>query len=122
MLFREFDLFKTKTKFHVGSAHVFTSADGVSGWSQVSKLVASTPYGGVHFGYSVSVWSNVIVVGAINDGISPGVFPGERVVENSVCCDGCIYVNFFFQLNYCVNSLMLCTFFEFMSRLFVVMF
>ena len=47
-----------------GSAYVFYSADGVSGWSEVSKLVASDGAAYNFFGWSVSVWSNVIVVGA----------------------------------------------------------
>ena len=43
---------------------MFYSANGMSGWSEISKLVAS---GGKYhdgFGGSVSVWNNTIVVGA----------------------------------------------------------
>jgi hypothetical protein len=49
---------------------VFYSANGVSGWSQQSKLVASDGGADDFFGLSVSVWSNVIVVGSYRDDIA----------------------------------------------------
>ena len=58
---------------------MFYSADGgVSGWSQVSKLVASDGAASDFFGWSVSVWSNVIVVGARDDDTAAGSNAGER--------------------------------------------
>ena len=59
---------------------MFYSADGVSGWSEVSKLVASDGAAGDGFGFSVSVWSNVIVVGAVEDDTSAGTDAGERMI------------------------------------------
>ena len=59
---------------------MFTSADGGSGWSQRSKLVASDGAAIDNFGRSVSVWSNVIVVGAVEDDTSAGTDAGERMI------------------------------------------
>ena len=59
---------------------MFYSADGVSGWSEVSKLVASDGAADDEFGYSVSVWNNVIVVGAYYDDTSAGLGAGEQEV------------------------------------------
>ena len=47
-----------------GAAYVFYSADGISGWSQASKLVASDASSYDDFGCSVSLKGNVISVGA----------------------------------------------------------
>ncbi len=65
---------------NLGSAYVFRSVNGISGWSEVSKLMASD--GGVNafFGFSVSVWGNVIAAGASGDQTAKGVYSGERVV------------------------------------------
>ena len=58
---------------------MFYSADGgVSGWSQASKLIASDGATVEYFGTSVSVWSNVIVVGAYFDTTAAGSETGER--------------------------------------------
>ena len=59
---------------------MFYSADGVSGWSEVSKLVASDGAAYDYFGISVSVWSNVIVVGAHYVDTSAGENAGERMI------------------------------------------
>ena len=64
-----------------GSAYAFYSADGVSGWSEVSKLLASDGATDDFFGSSVSVWSNVIVAGAYGDDTSAGVDAGERAAD-----------------------------------------
>ena len=64
---------------------MFNSADGVSGWSEVSKLVASDGAYNDRFGWSVSVWSNVIVVGAPQDTYASGSYAGERAMDIIVC-------------------------------------
>ena len=64
----------------VGSAYVFYSADGVSGWSQMSKLVASDGAVGDYFGRSVSVCNNVIVVCAYAAATAAGSQAGERLI------------------------------------------
>ena len=51
---------------------MFYSPDGASGWSEVSKLVASDAGNGDNFGYSVSVWGNVMVIGARYDDTALG--------------------------------------------------
>ena len=59
---------------------MFYSADGVSGWSEVSKLVASDGTYDDFFGSSVSVWSNAIVVGATYGDTPAGSGAGERMI------------------------------------------
>ena len=68
---------------------MFYSADGVSGWSEVSKLVASDGAVDDYFGYSVSVWSKVIVVGAYVDDTSAGQAAGERT--ELIWCGVCLF-------------------------------
>ncbi len=46
---------------------MFYSANGVSGWIQQSKLVAFDAAATDYFGASVSIWSNIIVVGSYRD-------------------------------------------------------
>ena len=58
--------------FAAGSAYVFYSLDGVSDWSQVSKLMPSDGAAGDCLGWSVSVWEKIIVVGARYDDNSAG--------------------------------------------------
>jgi hypothetical protein len=48
----------------LGSAYIFYSADGVSGWSELSKLVASDGAAGDGFGDAVYMWDGTVVVGA----------------------------------------------------------
>jgi hypothetical protein len=57
---------------------VFYSANGVSGWSQQSKLVASDGGADDNFGYSVSVYGDVIAVGAYYADTSAGSNAGEQ--------------------------------------------
>ena len=49
---------------------MFVSADGISGWSETSKLVASDAANYDYFGYSVSISGSAIVVGAFKDDTS----------------------------------------------------
>ena len=53
-----------------GAAYVFYSADGMSGWSQTSTLVASDAASNDYFGLSVALWDGVTVVGAFYDDTS----------------------------------------------------
>ena len=73
------------SSFVKGSAYIFYSADGISGWSQSSKLLASdgSPYDS--FGWSISVWGNVIVVGAYNDDSSAGADVGAFISHFDYC-------------------------------------
>ena len=43
---------------------MFYSANGISGWSQASKLIASDGVQGDYFGVSVAMSDNMIAVGA----------------------------------------------------------
>jgi hypothetical protein len=61
---------------------VFYSANGVSGWSQQSKLVASDVATDDFFGVYVSIWSNLIVVGAMNDDTTAGSDAGKHLCSD----------------------------------------
>ena len=52
-----------------GAVYLFSSitADSNNQWSQVAKLVASNGIVNDYFGNSISIYNNVIVVGAIGD-------------------------------------------------------
>jgi hypothetical protein len=56
---------------------VFYSPDGISGWSQTTKLIASDGAAYDDFGEAVSAWGNIIVVGAFRDDNSRGTDAGE---------------------------------------------
>ena len=60
----------------LGSAYVFYSADGSTGWTQVSKLVASDGVGNDYFGWSVCVHGSVLAVAAYQDDTTLGVDSG----------------------------------------------
>ena len=60
---------------YVGSAYLYYSSDGVSGWSQVVKIVASDGVGGDNFGRSVSMYGNMLAVGAYGDDTQRGDVP-----------------------------------------------
>ena len=47
-----------------GAIYIFYSANGMSGWTQTSKLLASDGAASELFGISLSMRDNVIVVGA----------------------------------------------------------
>ena len=55
-----------------GSAYVYSSADGITAWTQQSKLLASDGSANDWFGTSVSVYGNIIVVGAWYDDTASG--------------------------------------------------
>ena len=62
----------------VGAAYVFYSADGISGWSQTSKLIASDGAAGDYFSRNaVSIHGNVIAVGAADHDPSGFVAAGK---------------------------------------------
>ncbi len=56
---------------------MFYSANGVSGWSQQSKLVASDGAESDFFGDAVSLHGNVIVIGAPFDDTTAGSDAGN---------------------------------------------
>ena len=60
-----------------GAAYVFYSPDGISGWSQTAKLIASDGAASDNFGQVVSAWENLIVVGSWKDDTSGGGDAGE---------------------------------------------
>jgi hypothetical protein len=55
---------------------VYVFHNGVSGWSAVSKLIASDGAVADSFGYSVSIFDKIIAVGAIFDDTVGGVDTG----------------------------------------------
>ena len=55
---------------------MFVSPDGVSGWSETSKLIASDAAAGDFFGSSVTVSDNVVVVGAYSESNAGGTDAG----------------------------------------------
>ena len=59
----------------VGCVYLFFSSDGVSGWSQVVKIVASDGVASDYFGRSVSMYGNMLAVGAYGDDSQRGDFP-----------------------------------------------
>ena len=59
----------------VGSAYLYYSSDGVSGWSQVVKIVASDGVAYDYFGVSVSMYGNMLAVGAYYDDTYRGDVP-----------------------------------------------
>ncbi len=67
-----------------GAAYVFKAQDnwlGTSEWEQVAKLIAKDGEGGDHFGSSVDINGNKIVVGAYLDNIdSNGYFQGSTYI------------------------------------------
>ena len=54
---------------------MYYSSDGVSGWSQVVKIVASDGVGDDYFGISVSMYGNMLAVGALGDDSYRGDVP-----------------------------------------------
>ena len=56
----------------LGAAYVFYSADGMSGWSQASKLAAYDAAAYDRFGGAVAVSDNVVFVGAVTSGRTSG--------------------------------------------------
>ena len=56
---------------------MFYSLDGVAAWTQQSKLLASDGSVGDQFGESVSVYGNIIVVGALLDDAAGLVDAGD---------------------------------------------
>ena len=61
---------------------MFYSADGVSGWSQTSKLIASDKNIYEYFGTATAVYGSVVVVSAYTDDNSLGSASG---VQECVC-------------------------------------
>ena len=64
-----------------GSVYVYYSSNGVSGWSQTSKLIASDGATNDYFGDIVAVSSNIIAVGASRDDTSAGNDAGKRLIN-----------------------------------------
>ena len=59
--------------FYLGSAYVFQSLDGSGNqWTQVAKLLASDGATYDLFGYSISIYNNLIAVGAYADDTTTG--------------------------------------------------
>jgi hypothetical protein len=61
----------------LGAAYVFSTEDGGSTWSQNQKLIPSNGVSDDQFGFSVCIYSNIIVVGAPNaDTVGVGLASG----------------------------------------------
>ncbi len=59
------------------AVYVFHSTDGMSGWSQVSKLTVTHGSFNVYERPSVSIWNNVITFGGTRDHSAEGQEEGE---------------------------------------------
>ena len=71
-----------------GSAYVYSSADGITAWTQQSQLLASDGSAGDVFGISVSVYGNIIVVGAYGDdtagGTNAGIYNHMNTIQHNI--------------------------------------
>ena len=65
-------------------AYVFYSADGITGWSEASKLLPSDGSAFAYFGASVSVFGSLVVVGAIFDDIDGNADAGLNIVATFI--------------------------------------
>ena len=69
--------------FKIGSAYIYVTSDSGSTWSQMSKIVASDGADGDQFGWSVSIYGNIALIGS-PFGIDSGVNSGKSSLFSTV--------------------------------------
>ena len=81
--------------FISGSAYVFSYNSSYnnsnSQWTQVAKLVASDGASNDQFGYSISVYDNIIAVGARSDDITNGGYDAGNIYMYIKCMHMYVY-------------------------------
>ena len=66
-------------EYLIGSAYIFYSADSNSAWTQVSHIFSNDGFTKDYFGSSISVFQNVVAVGAHWDDTARGADTGKMI-------------------------------------------